>query len=430
MRVIAAPITALCVLCAGVVSGAPVHNLGYGAAPLLRRAAADPALSAASPIGAPYEWQFQATHADEVPAAVMQAAASITIAVIDTGADLTAPDLAAKTPEVFNVRSGSSDVVDERGHGTFVASLAAGSDTNREGIAGFGGGARLLVIKAAAPDGTFTDVDEANAIVYAVDHGARVINLSFGGPDTSLTEQRGIDYAVAHGVLLVAAVGNEYAEGNPAEFPASSLRSHGGLAVGASTSTGRRASFSNTGQQLSLLAPGKSVFGAVASTAPNGAFRRVPLPGSTRGRYGFASGTSFAAPQVAGAAALVMAANPSLTATGVARTLEQSASGHGSWTPERGYGVLDVAAAVALAQGRANVSLTGVRSRAGVRLTWFGKDATRFRLLVAVDGRRPQMLFASTIRTQAAAALRRGHRYTFTLTALDTHASSAFSMRG
>jgi subtilisin family serine protease len=427
MRVIATSITALFVMCAGVVSGAPTHHVSE---PLLRRAAADPALSAASPVGAPYEWQFQATHADEVPAAVMQAASSITIAVIDSGADLTAPDLAAKTPEAFNVRSGSTDVVDERGHGTFVASLAAGSVTNREGIAGFGGGARLLVIKAAGPDGTFTDVDETNAIVYAVDHGARVINLSFGGPDTSATEQRGIDYAAAHGVMLVAAVGNEYADGNPAEFPASSLPSHDGLAVGASTSAGRRASFSNTGEQLSLLAPGEGVFGAVASTASSRAFRRVPLPGSTRGRYGFASGTSFAAPQVAGAAALVMAANASLSVAEVAWTLEQSASGHGSWTPERGYGVLDVAAAVALAQGRASVSLTGVRSRAGLRLTWYGEGATRFWLSVSVDGRQSHVLLDSTSRTKTLAPLRRGHRYRFTLRALDTDAASAFSIRG
>ena len=75
MRVIATSITALFVLCAGGAARLPAHS---GSEPLLRRAAADPALSAESPVGAPYEWQFQATHADEVPAAVMQAASSIT----------------------------------------------------------------------------------------------------------------------------------------------------------------------------------------------------------------------------------------------------------------------------------------------------------------------------------------------------------------
>src|SRR5437868_3326809 len=81
----------------------------------------------------------------------------------------------------------------------------AGSVTNGEGIAGFGGDARLIVIKAGPGDGSFSDVDESNAIVYAVDHGARIINLSLGGPATSTTERKAIDYATSHGALVVAA---------------------------------------------------------------------------------------------------------------------------------------------------------------------------------------------------------------------------------
>jgi len=162
-----------------------------------RRSASDPALFLSPSFGVPYEWQYQATHADAVPPSVLQAAASVTIAVIDTGADLQAPDLAAKGPRTYNSRSGTSDVRDTNGHGTFVASLAAGSTTNGEGLAGFGGEARLLVVKASVPGGSVTDLDEANAIVYAVDHGAHVINLSMGGPSTTATERRGIDYAAA-----------------------------------------------------------------------------------------------------------------------------------------------------------------------------------------------------------------------------------------
>jgi subtilisin family serine protease len=281
------------------------------------------------------------------------------IAVVDTGADLSAPDLAAKSPRTFNVRTGRRDVTDTNGHGTFVASLAAGSTTNREGIAGFGGDARLLVVKASRVDGTLTDLDEANAIVYAVDHGARVINLSIGGPDTSATERGAIAYAAAHDVVLVAPVGNEFAQGNPVEYPAALLQPLGsegrggsGLAVAASTTSGTRALFSNTGSQVSLAAPGESVFGALSSWASPAAYPRVPLPGSARGAYGFASGTSFAAPEVAGAAALVRAANPLLRADEVIQILKESASGHGSWSPALGYGILNVSAAVALAQGR------------------------------------------------------------------------------
>lgn len=388
--------------------------------------------------GAPYEWQYQATHANAVPASVLRAASALTIAIVDSGADLAAPDIAAKKPQAYNVLTGDAAVRDLVGHGTFVASLAAGSVTNREGVTGFGGDAKLLVVKAIRPDGTLTDVDEARAIIYAVDHGARVINLSIGGPDTSATEQGAIDYAAAHGVLLVAAAGNEFAEGNPVEYPAALLQPVGsngrdgvGLAVAASTPTGERAPFSNTGSQLSLAAPGQNVFGAVSSSAPFGAYLRVHLPRSARGAYGFASGTSFAAPQVSGAAALVMAANPFLNATEVAEILKESASGHGSWTPTLGYGVLDVGAAVARAQGRPSVSLTGVKERGRARLSWFAQGAARFRLSMSVNGGSSRVLLDSTSLTSATHALRPGRRYVFTLTALDTTAaSSAFMING
>jgi subtilisin family serine protease len=89
----------------------------------------------------------------------------------------------------------------------------------------------------------------------------------------------------------------------------------------------------------------------VASTSAPSSYARTTLPGASAGLYGFGSGTSYAAPEVAGAAALVWAANPTLTADQVASTLEQTASGGGAWTPGLGYGVLDVARAVASATG-------------------------------------------------------------------------------
>jgi subtilisin family serine protease len=106
-----------------------------------RAAAAEPGLLFGTQAVAP-EWQYAATRADAVPDSVLRAASSMRIAVLDTGADLTAPDLAAKSPARFNVRTGTAEVRDTNGHGTFVASLAAGSVTNGEGIAGFGGDAQ------------------------------------------------------------------------------------------------------------------------------------------------------------------------------------------------------------------------------------------------------------------------------------------------
>ena len=317
---------------------------------------AEPALFSPQP-GLPYQWQYSAVHADQVPAAVAQAAAGLTIAVIDTGADLGAPDLSAKAPQTFSVRKRLADVPDANGHGTFVAALAAGSSTNGDGIAGVGGEAGLMVVQAGGPTGAFTDVDEAAAIVYAVDHGARILNLSLGGPTSSSIEKRAVDYAVAKGALLVAAVGNGYLRGNDVEYPAALLQPVGskgvggrGLAVAASNRHGARASFSSTGSHVSLAAPGVGVFSAVSSASPLSSYPRTELPGALGGLYGYGSGTSFAAPQVAGAAALVWAANPQLRAAQVASILEQTASGRGSWNAELGYGVLDVAAAVAKAQ--------------------------------------------------------------------------------
>lgn len=329
--------------------------------------AGEPGLLAATGTGAAWEWQYSATHEDAVPDAVLRAASAITIAILDTGADVNAPDIAAKNPVLFNSRTGTADVRDTVGHGTFVAALAAGSVTNGEGIAGFGGDSKLMIVKVGIGDGSITDVDEGAAIAYAVDHGARIINLSFGGTSTSSIEKSALDYASAHGVLVVAAAGNHYLDGNPIVYPAALLQpfsSNGvggtGLAVGASTDTGARAPFSSTGTYLSLVAPGENVFSAVSSASPLSSFPRVSLPGSSRGLYGYASGTSFSAPEVAGAAALVMATNPLLGARDVARVLKQSATGRGVWTPDVGYGVLDVANAVAVAAGADAVAAQAV----------------------------------------------------------------------
>jgi subtilisin family serine protease len=335
-----------------------LRGIRYGGPPVLRHELVDPAIAPAPVAGGAYEWQYAAARENLVPASVAHAASAITIAVIDTGADVSAPDLAAKTPATWSVRSGSTDVTDYYGHGTFVSSLAAGSSTNGEGLAGFGGDVKLLVVQAAALDGTISDVDESAAIVYAVDHGAKIINMSFGGPTSSPTEQSAIAYAAAHDVLLVAAAGNSGHSGNQPSYPAALLQPLGssgqggiGLAVAATNLSGARASFSNYGSYISLAAPGENVFGAISSSADPSTWPRQTLPGSAAGIYGYASGTSFSSPEVAGAAALVWAANPALGAAGVAETLEQTASGHGGWNQDTGFGKLDVAAAVARAQG-------------------------------------------------------------------------------
>jgi subtilisin family serine protease len=323
--------------------------------PVQRRALTvdEPALADTYQPGVAWEWQWADSRMGEVPDWVLRAAASVQVAVIDSGADVSAPDLADKSPRTWSVLSRSASVRDRLGHGTFVASLSTGSVTNGAGISGFGGDARLLVVQAIDADGYITDVEEAAAIVYAVRRGAKIVNLSIGGTETSEVESRAIRWAARHGVLIVAAAGNEHDEGNLPEYPAALLQplgSHGrggiGLAVGATSMDGTRAYFSNTGSYLSLAAPGYNVFAAESADAP---WPRAHLPWASPGFYGWASGTSFAAPEVAGVAALVWAANPRLTAQQVAKVLKQSASGTG-WNRELGWGRLNAAAAVALAQ--------------------------------------------------------------------------------
>jgi subtilisin family serine protease len=289
-------------------------------------------LVAALAVAAASGWQLTAVHETGIPSSVIAASAHVEIGVIDTGADLSVPEIAARTASVYDVRNGTANVHDANGHGTFVASLAAA----------YGGDARLVIVKAGSSSGAFTDDNEARAIHYAIAHGARVINLSIGGPSTSQTERAAIRFAVAHGALVVTASGNDHGFGNPVEYPAALVQpvhSNGaggtGLVVAASDG-GERAAFSGSGSWISIAAPGVDVYGALGD-----------------GRYGRGSGTSFATAQVSGAAALVWAADPALTARQVARILEQTASGRGRWNPDLGWGVVDVAAAVARARALA-----------------------------------------------------------------------------
>jgi len=326
---------------AGAAAVAALGPSAHGRAEPSRTALVAAAVPA--PAALPADWAWTATREGLVPAWVRSAAARITIAVVDTGADVSVPALSRKTAETWDVTSGSDAVGDTLGHGTFVASIAAGSTPT----VGFGGAARLMIVRANAGGTGFSDADEAAAIVWAVDHGANIVNLSLGGPQTSQVERDAIAYALGKGVLLVAAAGNDEQDGNPVTYPAA-LIGRAGLVVGASDATGERASFSGTGSYVDVLAPGVDVLGALSRDEPDGLFRPVDGLGGTTG-YGTGTGTSFAAPEVAGAAALVMAANPQLDAAEVAEVLEQTASGDGRWTRDDAFGTVDVAAAVRLA---------------------------------------------------------------------------------
>jgi subtilisin family serine protease len=310
----------------------------------------------------PYEWQFDAAHVGHA-LDLVRGRAGVVVGTIDSGA-ADVPDLSGKVDERWTVsRSGrltrDREASDLLGHGTAVASLIASNVDDGFGMAGFGGAAHLIVVRAW----TLTDVATAAALMKLDSLGVRIVNMSFGGdaPETPVMLDA-IRRAAADGMLLIAAAGNSsHAVAHPAADlqPANGAQSYG-LAVGASDVHGERALFANSGAHLSLLAPGGydgDCSGVLVAAVPAAtAFAGTCYPTWTGGggaQYGYVSGTSFAAPEVAGTAALVWSARPELENFQVADILKRSAQRDGpSWTPASGFGVLDAGAAVELALSR------------------------------------------------------------------------------
>ena len=303
-----------------------------------------PSFTTASAMSVP-EWQWSATHEDLVPSWVRAAASSVTIAVVDTGADVSAPSIAAKHPTTYDVTKQTSTVDDTVGHGTFVASLAAGAVGDGDGMLGFGGAAQLMIVQANRGGSSFSDIDEASA--HRLGRRPR-------GPHREPEHRRLADicHRANRDQLRRRATAScssppratPVSVGNSVMYPAA-LLGDAGLVVGAADAQGARASFSARGNYVDVLAPGVNVLGALAAGVPAGFLIPANTPGAP-GSYGFGSGTSYSAPEVAGAAALVWAANPLLDAAGVAATIEATASNAGAWTRNLAFGNIDVAGAV------------------------------------------------------------------------------------
>ena len=215
--------------------------------------------------------------------------AGVVVAVIDTGLDAAHPDLAGRVLPEIDLLPDVTPAPEQNGHGTRVASIIAGS-LNATGMAGVAPQATILPVSALDPAGYGDSSTVARGIIAAADAGARVINLSLGGPDKDPVLDQACAYAFAKGAVVVAAGGNSYLTGNQVQYPAASPNV---LAVASVDRTGNPSGFSNTGPHIDIAAPGEGVLAA--------------LPG---GGYDEESGTSFAAPHVAAAVALVLSANP------------------------------------------------------------------------------------------------------------------------
>jgi subtilisin family serine protease len=238
---------------------------------------------------------------------------------------------------------------DYDGHGTFVAGLIAGDWNEKTGMAGINPFAKLMILRAVNDFGHTRASFIAQAIAYAADNGARVINLSVGGDHISRVEQLAIDYAYAKGVIIVVAAGNRGVDIRNFGIAASDKV----LSVAATGTDDQRASFSNWGR-ISVSAPGIDVLSLRARRTDTllGVNVASYKPGSNYvgedKRLYRASGTSFAAPLVSGLASLMIANDPTLTNRQVMNIIRSTARDVGTPGVDQytGYGVIDARAAL------------------------------------------------------------------------------------
>jgi subtilisin family serine protease len=267
-------------------------------------------------------------------------ATDVSVGIMDTGIDRDHPDLKNVKITYLHPGTQATDIV---GHGTHVAGIVAAATNNSVGIAGVASCA--LQVWKIFPDEPYegdyyVDPDLfADALREAAEAGLSALNLSIGGTVSSNTEQVLIRRLIRRGVVVVAAMGNEFQDGNPTEYPAAY---DGVLAVGAIAETRERSDFSNTGAHIGLCAPGSNILSTLPRRASS--FRSERL-------YASWSGTSMATPHVAAAAALVSAKRPALSAAEIAARLRDTAAtlgamGRKARTHEYGTGLLDLTRAL------------------------------------------------------------------------------------
>lgn len=261
----------------------------------------------------------------------------IVIAVIDTGVDLNHPDLKNKVVQGYNVLSGGkTPPMDDNGHGTHAAGIAGADTNNKIGVAGTAPRCRIMPIKALDKVGNGNLFDVSLGIVWAVDRGARVLNLSLGGPNGK-TLERAVQYALMKNVVVVSAMGNDGK--NKKAYPAGFK---GVISVGSIDFDKTKSSFSNYGNWISVVAPGSSIL----STMPT--YNTTMTEFEKEKEYDYLDGTSMATPMVAGIVGLMLSRNPNYTPAEVKSRLESTATdlGKKGYDVEYGYGLVNAAKAV------------------------------------------------------------------------------------
>ncbi len=289
---------------------------------------------------------------------------SVTVAVLDTGVDLSHPDLSGQFVKPADVVDSDGSAQDDNGHGTHVAGIIGAVANNAKGGAGIAPGAKLMPVDVFGFYETPTKTvfgaltsKVIEGIQYAVANDANVINISLGGADYDSAFEEAIDNAVADGVVVVAAAGNKGEDGihYPSDFDSC-------ISVIATDWNDVRASYSNYGVEKDICAPGGD--DNAAPETDSLILSTYYDPKTHTSGYAWMDGTSMASPMVSGIVALMLSANPALTVNQIktilyTTTVDLGAPGHDE---ETGYGRINGAAAVAAAAGRVYtpISVTGV----------------------------------------------------------------------
>lgn len=252
----------------------------------------------------------------------------VVVAVLDTGVDSTHPELSSRLVPGWNFFANNSDTRDTRGHGTAVAGTVAAATNNGVGVASIAGNAKIMPIRISDDNGNATASAVAQAITYAADNGARVANVSFENLPISTSVQSAAQYMKNKNGLVVVAAGNT---GTNTNWAATSTM----IPVSATGSTDQLTSFTSWGPYVAMSAPGIDIWTTKAG-----------------GTYWYCWGTSFASPVTAGVVALMMSANPALSAADVERLLYATATdlGLAGRDPQFGHGRVNAAAAVLAAR--------------------------------------------------------------------------------
>ncbi|HJV17183.1 MAG TPA: S8 family serine peptidase [Bacillales bacterium] len=275
--------------------------------------------------GYPDQWFHQVIHSAQAWDTT-RGSSDVIVAVIDDGIDPEQPDLKDQLVDPYDMFYDTNEFISVGAHGTHVSGIIAAAADNNDGGSGVAPGVKIMPINVFADDDSAYTSDIINGIYYAIDYGAKIINMSIGDYEESTALNDAIQEAYSKGVVIVAAAGNDHSfkKVYPASYP-------NVISVTSTDDMDHISSYANFGDSVDIAAPGEDIL----STFPDD-------------EYGYMSGTSMAAPIVSGVAALVWSEHPDFTNTQVVNYLMQSADDLGAYGKDSIYGAGRVNAAKAL----------------------------------------------------------------------------------